>query len=155
MVELNRYILDQFGGYLCVLCDRLFPTLHAVETHCRMTTRHAWCDRCKRVFRFQADKLKHLEESRSHNICRRCSRQPDFPDLGGLYLHREDVHNWCRDCDIYYATPGQRRQHNIVQHNMCDLCGNYFSSDNALRMVSIYLLNQYLSTVHLSAVPGA
>lgn len=51
MVQLGRFILSSYPGYLCTLCDdRYFSTLRAVEEHCRNTRKHAWCERCKRVF---------------------------------------------------------------------------------------------------------
>jgi hypothetical protein len=45
--------LGQLDGslYQCTICDRRFGSLEALERYRRITARHEWCERCKRVFK--------------------------------------------------------------------------------------------------------
>lgn len=140
MVVLGKYIHYDGIDYRYNLCDRWFFSAAALVAHCRNTTRHAWCERCERVFRSDFEKEKHLSASTSHNVCWKCYRGRDFWSPMDLRRHKEQDHDWCADCDIYFSYQLQLRVHDIKVHNMCSDCGAYFKNENNLRMVSVLYL---------------
>lgn len=112
-MSLGPHLYYDGEDYKCLLCDRWFETEKALYDHCRYTSRHEWCETCRRVFVSTTAKNQHLFDSPVHShICTLCSSRPRFDTALELKAHRIDY------------------------HNLCGICGKYFDNENNLRMAS-------------------
>ncbi|KAK9555901.1 hypothetical protein V6000_008619 [Aspergillus fumigatus] len=110
-MSLGPHLYYDGEDYKCLLCDRWFETEKALYDHCRYTSRHEWCETCRRVFVSTTAKNQHLFDSPVHShICTLCSSRPRFDTALELKAHRIDY------------------------HNLCGICGKYFDNENNLRM---------------------
>ncbi|PHH53361.1 Zinc finger protein 132 [Ceratocystis fimbriata CBS 114723] len=90
------------------------------------------CLRCDKTFRQLAHKQQHIRDSMNHHICSFCPSPLDFSTRDGLVSHLEVEHNVCPLCHQVFSTGAQRRQHYHDRHNICLKCGRSFKSPSNL-----------------------
>ncbi|PGH10763.1 hypothetical protein AJ80_07413 [Polytolypa hystricis UAMH7299] len=116
MVDLRNYITrdTSYGTeYECAYCSKTCQSLHALYQHCMMSSMHAWCHRCDRLFRNEDAKRAHIKNSLSHHVCGECD--DDFTTLTGLERHREEVHCICSVCNQEF------KNYNNLRMSKCDM----------------------------------
>lgn len=125
----------------CKPCGRYFGDEKALQQHRQMSSEHAYCWQCQKVFGSQSAKEQHIRDSEHHHVCYTCNDRPDFYSEGDLENHARTVHNRCTECDITFGSSRKLAQHGVVEHNICDICGEGFASPSNLDNVSALLLD--------------
>lgn len=97
----------------CQLCDRSFSSESALRKHLHSAFRHAYdCRRCDRHYKSASAREQHFRDSPRHNLCHKCCYPEDF----------------CTEVDLI--------EHEVEEHNRCEVCWQYFSSPSNLKNVS-------------------
>lgn len=96
-MKLGRDLKYNGVEYKCTFDERYFNNESALYDRCRQTSRHAWCERCSRVFLLTAAKETHLRESSAHSICSICPQAPGFKTNEDLNEHLVETHHLCPD----------------------------------------------------------
>lgn len=135
-MPLNQIEIDDYNDtYYCADCDRDFNTEGGLLQHCRTARCHAstWCNRCEVLFVDSQAMNQHIRDSPNHNICNLPGCYNDFAWASDYNQHFKDEHDGCWRCGFYNIF--NLEDHLVKKHNMCSQCDEFYSSDNALKMV--------------------
>ena len=128
-------INNETRTFFCRPCDRYFNTVDGALNHCRNAQTHdgEWCELCEWLFVSEAACQTHFNNSSRHNFCDQCNL--DLNTYRELEDHDADNHYLCAQCHEYFNDQEELDDHDVDAHGMCRECGEYFSNDNNLKQV--------------------
>ncbi len=120
---------------------KVFPTTESLKEHYAQSVRHAYCQPCDEAFRSQDTLRTHLKGEHQDRYCDTCDQARFLPSsvrtlqadwlgdqlFGSAYALKEHHvqsprHAYCQYCDRHFRTHELLRQHNQVDHYLCEIC---------------------------------
>lgn len=155
-MPLNQIHIVPGDEYHCAPCSRYFNNEAALLQHCKNASIHTstWCSRCEVLFVDSHAKQDHERHSSNHNVCDVPGCHIDFLRKSDYHEHYEAAHDGCWRCKTYDVM--DIGSHEITQHNLCNNCGRFFSTENDLRMVRTapHVTYHYANNVSVIAQAG-
>ncbi|KAI9838991.1 MAG: hypothetical protein M1819_004199 [Sarea resinae] len=120
----------------CHLCPgRPFKGREALTAHWTFSPKHAWCAKCKAVFRDDAARKHHYKASVNHHMCfdQNCKAYlQELDSLQILLAHQAKFHNGCSLCNTIHPSQEALDQHHREIHHGCLECHRQFEKQDAL-----------------------